>query len=83
MLILTKGVEGSYVFSGDASSFLPTPKVEVVDTVSAGDSFTAAFVASILKGKSITDAHSKVVEISAFVCTQKGAMPELPENLCI
>ena len=51
MLILTCGVNGSYVFTPGEISFVETPKVEVADTVGAGDSFTAAFVASILKGK--------------------------------
>lgn len=81
MLILTCGINGSYVFTPGNVSFQPTPKVEVADTVGAGDSFTAAFVASILKGKSVVDAHRKAVEISAFVCTQNGAMPILPEEL--
>ncbi len=80
MVILTKGVDGSYVITADTESFLPTPLVDVVDTVGAGDSFTGAFVASILKGKSIPEAHQKAVEVSAFVCTQKGAMPKLPEH---
>ncbi len=75
MLILTCGINGSYVFTSDTSSFLPTPKVEVADTVGAGDSFTGAFVASILSGKSIAEAHRKAVEVSAYVCTQHGAMP--------
>lgn len=78
MLILTCGINGSYVFTPGNVSFQPTPKVEVADTVGAGDSFTAAFIASILKGKSVTEAHSIAVKTSAFVCTQKGAMPILP-----
>ena len=78
MLILTCGINGSYVFTPGNVSFQPTPKVEVADTVGAGDSFTAAFIASILKGKSVTEAHSIAVKTSAFVCTQKGAMPVLP-----
>ena len=45
MLILTCGINGSYVFTSDEYSFLTTPKVEVADTVGAGDSFTAAFCA--------------------------------------
>lgn len=80
-LILTCGVNGSYVFTPGSESFLPTPKVEVADTVGAGDSFTAAFIASILKGKSIAEAHRVAVETSAFVCTQKGAMPVLPARI--
>lgn len=81
MLILTCGVNGSYVFTPGNVSFQPTPKVEVADTVGAGDSFTAAFIASIIKGSSVTDAHKKAVETSAFVCTQQGAMPTLPKSI--
>ena len=94
MLILTCGVNGSYVFTpgsvsfvetpkvvvADTSvSFVETPKVVVADTVGAGDSFTATFVASILKGKSVREAHELAVKVSAYVCTQKGAMPQFPE----
>lgn len=81
MLILTCGVNGSYVFTPGTVSFVETPKVEVADTVGAGDSFTAAFVAAILKGKPVTEAHKLAVDVSAFVCTQHGAMPELPQEL--
>lgn len=81
MLILTCGVNGSYVFTPGFVSFMETPKVEVVDTVGAGDSFTASFCASILKGKSVSDAHRLAVDVSAFVCTQQGAMPVLPNEL--
>lgn len=81
MLILTCGVSGSYVFSASETSFIDTPKVEVADTVGAGDSFTGAFVASLLKGKTIRDAHEAAVKVSAYVCTQNGAMPLLPKEL--
>ena len=81
MLILTCGVNGSYVFTPGNVSFLPTPSVEVADTVGAGDSFTAAFIASILQGKTVKEAHDKAVRTSAFVCTQKGAMPILPPEI--
>ncbi len=80
MLILTCGVNGSYVFTPGAISFVKTPKVEVADTVGAGDSFTAAFCASILKGKPVNEAHRLAVDVSAFVCTQNGAMPDLPDK---
>ena len=78
MLILTCGINGSYVFTPGVVSFQETPKVPVADTVGAGDSFTAAFCASILNGKSVPEAHKLAVEVSAYVCTQSGAMPELP-----
>ncbi|MDE6534974.1 MAG: carbohydrate kinase [Muribaculaceae bacterium] len=79
MLILTCGVKGSYVFTPDEESFLPTPEVEVADTVGAGDSFTASFVASILQGKSIPESHSIATRTAAYVCTHHGAMPPYPD----
>lgn len=81
MLILTCGINGSYVFTPGEVSFVDTPKIEVADTVGAGDSFTAAFCAGILKGMPITEAHRLAVKISAYVCTQNGAMPPVPEEL--
>ncbi len=81
MLILTCGAIGSYVFTDTAESYVATPKVKVADTVGAGDSFTATFVAQILLGKPIPEAHQKAVQVSAFVCTQAGAMPVLPDEL--
>ena len=78
MLILTCGINGSYVFTPGNVSFQPTPKVEVADTVGAGDSFTATFIASVLKGMPVEEAHRRAVEVSAYVCTQQGAMPLLP-----
>ena len=81
MLILTCGINGSYVFTPGNVSFQPTPTVEVADTVGAGDSFTAAFITSILRGKTVIEAHSRAVQTSAYVCTKKGAMPVLPDEL--
>jgi len=81
ILILTCGVNGSYVFTRENVSFVNTPKIEVADTVGAGDSFTATFISAILKGKSIREAHEQAVEVSAYVCTQNGAMPELPISI--
>lgn len=80
MLILTCGVNGSYVFTPGNVSFVETPKVEVADTVGAGDSFTAAFISALLMKKSVREAHQLAVNVSAYVCTQNGAMPQLPEN---
>ena len=81
MLVLTCGTNGSYVFAPGLTSFQDTPKVKVADTVGAGDSFTGSFCAAILNGKSMKEAHKKAVEVSAFVCTQNGAMPTLPPEL--
>lgn len=81
MLVLTCGTNGSYVFTPGEKSFQPTPKVKVDDTVGAGDSFTGSFAAALLAGKPVVEAHRLAVEVSAYVCTQPGAMPQLPESI--
>ncbi len=80
LLILTCGAKGSFVFTPAGTMFFDTPKVEVADTVGAGDSFTATFIAGLLKGVPVAEAHQRAVEVSAFVCTKQGAMPALPEK---
>lgn len=81
LVILTCGTAGSAAFTSDKTSFIPTPQVCVADTVGAGDAFTAAFIAAILKGRDIAQAHQLAVEVSAYVCTQHGAMPTLPDSI--
>ena len=74
IVILTCGEKGSSVYYDDEVNFELTPQVEVVDTVGAGDSFTAAFVATLLQGKSVVEAHRQAVATSATTCTHKGAI---------
>lgn len=79
-LIITKGTAGSAIYNnkGHCCSALPTPSVLVADTVGAGDAFTAAYIASLLQGLSIEEAHEKAVSVAAFICTQSGAMHKHP-----
>ena len=81
LLVLTCGVNGSYVFTHGEMSFFETPRVEVADTVGAGDSFTGSLCAALISGMPVAEAHKLAVDVSAYVCTQNGAMPELPEGL--
>ncbi len=82
MVVLTCGSRCSHVVSADGSaSTLPTPHVKVADTVGAGDSFTAALCAALLSGMPAAKAHRLAVDMSAYVCTCHGAMPQLPEAL--
>lgn len=73
MLVLTGGSVFSSIYTPDGVSTLPTPKVKVVDSVGAGDSFSGALTGSLLAGKSIPEAHRIAVETAAYVCTCSGA----------
>lgn len=80
-LVLTCGAAGSHIFTETEHSHLETPQVTVADTVGAGDSFTAAYCAALLANKSTREAHRLAVDLAAYVCTQHGAMPEIPTAL--
>lgn len=79
-MIMTAGSQYSSIYTPDDQSTIRTPKVEVVDTVGAGDSFSGAFVYSILTGKSLREAHQNAVDTAAFVCTKAGAWPAYPNK---
>lgn len=81
MVALTGGDKSSMLINGHEVSEMKTPRVEVADTIGAGDSFTAAMVMGMLNGLSLKEIHQKALEISAFVCTRNGAMPVLPEKI--
>lgn len=75
MVVLTAGASYSTVYTPDEVSTLPIPEVEVVDTVGAGDAFSAALIMSLLNGGTLKEAHRHAVKIAAFVCSNKGAWP--------
>ena len=81
-VILTAGSAYSTIISrkGEVST-LDTPRVEVNDTVGAGDSFSGTFTARILLGDTLAEAQRKAVNTAAFVCTQAGAWPEYPAEM--
>lgn len=76
LVILTKGADGSEVVTPDEVIEQKVGKVDVVDTVGAGDSFTAAFIVSYLNGESYQTAQKNASDTAAYVCARKGAMPE-------
>ncbi len=80
-LAYTMGSGGSILLSRDEVSFFKAPKVKVVDTVGAGDAFTAILTAGILKNSPLKEIHEKATNIAAFVCTQNGATPIISSEL--
>ena len=77
MLILTCGSQGSRIFADGQEFVCPGRKVEVADTVGAGDAFTATVVVGLLSGWPIDTISERANEVAAFVCTQSGATPQI------
>jgi fructokinase len=75
LVILTRGAEGSEVVTADEVIPQAVGHVDVVDTVGAGDAFTAAFVVAYLRGDPLADAQKLATETASYVCSRKGAMP--------
>lgn len=83
LAVLTRGSQGSLILSTDDVSDLPGKPVTVIDTIGAGDSFTAALVLAYLQSKSLDEINHYASDVAAYVCGHAGAMPEMPERLWI
>jgi fructokinase len=82
LVILTCGPKGALLVTEDDVSFEPAAKAEIIaSTVGAGDSFTATAIMGYLNKKSLEEINRRANEVAAYVCTQTGAVPTLPESL--
>ena len=76
-IALTKGAFGSKLMFDGIIDELPSKKIDVVDSVGAGDAFTAALVVAYLNGLEPSEIHRISGEMAGLVCTKQGAMPEI------
>lgn len=81
LIALTSGAQGAVLATETETIALSAPAVEVVNTVGAGDCFTAAMVMGFLAGKPLNEISENANRLAAFVCTHAGAVPALPEEL--
>ena len=78
---LTCGAEGALLIAGDEESTCPAVPAKVVDTVGAGDAFTATLVPDFLRGLSLAEINRHANAVASFVCSQPGAVMKLPDYL--
>lgn len=76
--IATLGAAGVVGWQGGVRRRLEAPKVAVVDTVAAGDSFTGAFAAALAAGYGLSGALQRGLAAGSLACTQAGAQPSIP-----
>lgn len=79
--VLTRGGEGSLLFADGRWSDRPGAPTTIVDTIGAGDSFTAAMTLGLLKGWDLDRINDHANRLAAFVCSQAGATPQLPDSI--
>ncbi len=77
-VIITMGAAGAYVLSEDFVGMIKSPKVEAVDTTSAGDTFCGALAAGLSKGKEWKTALRFAAAAAAICVTRMGAQPSVP-----
>jgi fructokinase len=82
VVALTRGANGSLLYQasegGRRWSDCPSRPVKVVDTVGAGDSFTAALVLGLLRKMDLDEINTLANEVARYVCSHAGATPSLP-----
>lgn len=80
-IAITRGDKGSLLIRDGEVSNHPGYKVDVIDTVGAGDAFTAAMIVGALNGKSLDEINDNANRLASYVCTQRGALPQIPDSI--
>lgn len=81
LIVLTRGANGSRLFGQGGDSSHHGFAADVADTVGAGDAFTAAITLGLLHDRPLDAINEQANRLAAFVCSQRGATPKLPNSL--
>lgn len=81
VIALTRGAGGSLLYVQGRLFEHPGYPADVVDTVGAGDAFTAALAVGLLRGEDPQAINDKANRLASFVCTQAGATPAIPGGM--
>jgi len=81
MVAITRGSQGSLLATRDEWDEHPGFPAVVGDSIGAGDAFTAAMTHYMLRGAGLATLNEAGNRWGSWVASQKGAMPELPEQV--
>jgi fructokinase len=82
LVALTRGPAGSLLYQNGHWSQCHSIPIKIVDTVGAGDAFTAALVLGLLQKMPLDEINALADEVARHVCSNAGATPPLPKSLC-
>jgi sulfofructose kinase len=75
---VTLGAKGVYWFDGSSLNHAPSPKVAVVDTLAAGDTWHGALALGLAQGQALKDAIDYASRAAALKCTRRGGRLGIP-----
>ena len=81
LIAYTRGAEGSLLIDGSGTDDHPGTTITTIDTIGAGDSFSATLCAGLLQGLPLAQLNENANQVAAYVCSQRGATPALPESI--
>lgn len=80
LIALTRGEKGSLLVAPGQLSAQAAIVGKIIDTVGAGDAFTAALAIGLLQGRNLDAINRCAARLAGYVCSQSGATPEIPEE---
>jgi fructokinase len=81
IMLLTCGKDGAYYFAPEGSGHVIPSEVPVVDTVGAGDSFSAGFMSALARSGNVHNSVVYAVKLANHVVSSQGALPDYPQKL--
>ncbi len=76
VIVITAGATGCYVYAQGELHFIKSYPTQVVDTVGAGDAFSAAFVSAYVRHHDPLRAADIANKLGAFVAGSRGPIPD-------
>jgi ribokinase len=80
-VVITLGAKGALIYdkeNSDNATFIPSPKVEAVDTTAAGDVFNGGLVIALSEGRTLPEAVHFACKAAAISVTRAGAQASAP-----
>ncbi|MGC6517614.1 MAG: ribokinase [Candidatus Puniceispirillaceae bacterium] len=77
-VIITKGADGAYYYGKDGAHYVPSHKVEAIDTTGAGDTYLGFLLAGLSKGQSMKEAMQIAASAAAIQVTRSGTASAIP-----
>ncbi|MEY9976425.1 PfkB family carbohydrate kinase [Lysinibacillus sp. RC79] len=80
-VVVTLGSKGSFYMNHEESGWVQALRVDTIDTTGAGDAFNGALTVALCRGESLRSSIVFATKVAAYVVTQMGAQPLIPESI--